>query len=458
MNPKNLLLACYELGHQPLSLAWPLAALSAAGLSSNAYDLSIDEFPSEQAKNAQFVGIAVPMHTALRLGVEAAKQVRQINPNAHICFYGHYAWLNADYLLENLADTVIAGEYETPLVELIEAVNYDQDFRSIPGLSSKITSKLPHIERIEFYLPERKDLPPLDKYAHYNSEGKHELVAYVETSRGCLHTCNHCPLVPVYQGRFFIIPIEIVSGDIRQQILAGAKHISFGDPDFLNGPNHAKKIVRDMHSEFPEVTFSFTTKIEHILEQKELIKEFSTLGCSFIITACEATSDTVLTRLDKGHTLLQMEEALQLLLEYGISPQPTWMPFTPWTSLDDYIRFLNWIRTQALIPYIPAVQLAVRMLVPPGSALLDHPDVEEWCGELDQENFSYNWTHPDPRMDELHQIISSIAAANQDANPRKVFEMIETESYKMAGKQLPVWEKPFNDIPSPPQMTENWFC
>ena len=458
MTKKNLLLACYELGHQPLSLAWPLAALSAAGLNSHAYDLSIDDFPTERAKEAQFVGIAVPMHTALRLGVEAANLVRQVNPNAHICFFGHYAWLNADYLLEILADSVIAGEYEAPLVGLIKAVNDAQDINAIVGVSTKTTRNIPHIERIEFQIPERTNLPSLDKYAHYNSNGNHELVAYVETSRGCLHTCNHCPIVPVYQGRFFIIPKEIVLADIRQQVAEGAKHISFGDPDFLNGPNHALKIIREMHAEYPEITFSFTTKVEHILEQKEIIKEFSTMGCSFIITACEATSEKILTRLDKGHTLPQIKEALQLLQNLGISPQPTWMPFTPWTSLADYIEFLAWVKEQELIPFIPAVQFAVRMLVPPGSALLNHPDVENWCGKLDQETFPYRWTHADPKMDELHQIISSIAAENQQENPYKVFKMIETETYKIAGKQLPIWNKPLQNIPSPPKMTENWFC
>ena len=118
-NPKSvLLLACYELGHQPLSLAWPLAFLAEAGVDAVAQDLSLETRDSHLVAQAGFVGIAAPMHTALRLGVETARQVRKINPAAHICFYGLYAWMNRAYLLGGtedaaaVADSVLAGETE----------------------------------------------------------------------------------------------------------------------------------------------------------------------------------------------------------------------------------------------------------------------------------------------------------------------------------------------------------
>ena len=79
-----MLLACYELGHQPLSLAWPLAVLSPAGFPTTARDLSVTALDPAEVAQASLVAIAVPMHTALRLGVAAAQQVRAINPQATI--------------------------------------------------------------------------------------------------------------------------------------------------------------------------------------------------------------------------------------------------------------------------------------------------------------------------------------------------------------------------------------
>ena len=61
------------------------------------------------------------MHTALRLGVRVAARVRELYPSCHICFYGLYAALNSDYLLDHGADSCIGGECEMPLVALVES-------------------------------------------------------------------------------------------------------------------------------------------------------------------------------------------------------------------------------------------------------------------------------------------------------------------------------------------------
>src|SRR5213592_1050757 len=122
----------------------------------------------------------------------------------------------------------------------------------------------------------------------------------------------HCPIVPVYEGRFFIVPVEVVLEDIRRQVRAGATHITFGDPDFLNGPGHSLAIVRAMRAEFPSLTFDFTAKIEHILRRRELLPDLARLGCLFIVSAVESIDDRVLAILDKGHTRGDVEAVIYL--------------------------------------------------------------------------------------------------------------------------------------------------
>jgi hypothetical protein len=452
-----LLLACYELGHQPLSLAWPTAVLRQNGFEVTAVDLSVSPFPHEAAKTADLIAIAVPMHTALRLGMEAARQARQANPQAHLCFYGLYAWLNAGYLLDEAADSVIAGEYEAPLLALAQKLASGEPVEEMTAVSTTTYRATPNLARLDFPQPDRRTLPGLDQYARYMVDGEAHLAGYVESSRGCLHTCRHCPVVPVYNGRFFIIPQETVLADIRQQVAAGARHISFGDPDFLNGPGHALNICRALHREFPHVTFDFTTKVEHILEKRHLFPELAGLGCSFVISAFEAVSDEVLAHLDKGHTVADMEEALTIVAEAGMAIQPTWVAFTPWTSLDDYLDLLTWIRDQNLIQHVPAVQLAVRLLIPPHSALLENGRAPGWLGPLDAANFTYTWTHPDPRMDRLHETVTQLAqAGNGDAYA--TFAAIERAVYQLAQRPQPQWERPlFPNLP-PPRLSEDWFC
>jgi hypothetical protein len=453
-----LLLACYELGHQPLSLAWPLAALRQAGLNATAVDLSVDPFPVRAAQAASFIGIAVPMHTALRLGVRAAEQARAVNPGAHLCFYGLYAHLNADFLLAGLADSVISGEVESPLVAWAARHVGERADAPVPaGVMTREQAARPHLERLSLPVPDRTSLPSLSHYARLERDGRMELAGAVVASRGCLHTCRHCPVVPVYGGRFFVVPVETVMADIRQQVAAGARHISFADPDFLNGPGHAMRLARALHAEFPGLTFDFTTKVEHILQHRRLIPELRALGAAFVISAFESTSDDVLARLHKGHTWADMEIALDILRAAGLPVQPTWLPFTPWSTIDDYLDLLRWIREQALIAHVPAVQLSIRLLVPPHSALLDEPDTSAWLGPLDAPNFTYHWTHPDPCMDALQREVARVAEGGGD-DPFTVFAAIERLAHDFAGRPAPSAAAEPVNLHRPPRLTEDWFC
>lgn len=487
-----VLLACYELGHQPLSLAWPVAALREAGVEAAAFDLSVVGLPTAVAE-ADLVGIAAPMHTALRLGVEAARQVRAMNRGAHICFYGLYAWLNRDYLLKGAADSVIAGEHEGVFVELAQALARGESGAAVAGVTTRHKSAAPTLSRRPLPVPVREGLPGLDAYARYEDEdGRLHLAGYVEASRGCLHTCRHCPVVPVYGGRFFVVPVETVLGDVRQQVAAGARHITFGDPDFLNGPGHALKVARALHGEFPGVTFDFTTKVEHILEKRALLPELRALGASLVVSAFESVSDVVLAKLEKGHTAADLDRALAILAEAGLPVQSTWVPFTPWTTLDDYLALLAWIRGHGLVEQVPAVQLSIRLLVPPGSALVGEErgarseergaksekrgaESEEelldqqaslyalrstlsWPGVLEEENFTYRWAHSDPCMDWLQGEVAKVAAGvGRDDDAYEVFRMIEGLAYGAAGMAVPEWSPPEWRVRGP-RLTEDWFC
>ncbi len=460
--PRTLLIACYELGHQPVSVAWPLASLRQAGHTAAVLDLAVQPFAPILARAATFVGIAVPMHTALRLGVQAAARVRAANPKAHICFYGLYAWLNDDYLLADLADSVIAGEAEAALVALVEALAAGQAPESVPGVSTRAVRAQPQLQRLPLPVPDRSDLPALDQYAAYVEDGVARKAGYVEASRGCLHTCTHCPIVPVYGGRFFAVPPEVVLADIRQQVAAGAEHFTFGDPDFLNGPTHALRLTRALHAEFPNLTFDFTTKVEHILQHRALFPELAALGCTFVTSAIESVSETVLAKLEKGHTAADIDTALAILDAAGIALQPTLVAFTPWTSLDDYLAQLEFILDRGLEAHIAPVQLSIRLLLPPHSVLLSSPDAAAWLEALDPAAFTYRWHHPDPRLDQLHILVSErVAAGEAEGEPTAVTHAaIRTLAYAVAGCPEPAGPPAGYAATRrpPPRLTENWFC
>ncbi len=469
-----LLISCYELGHQPLNLASPLAFLSQAGYAPAAVDLAVEALDDETIKRASLVCFSVPMHTALRLAMRVAGRVRSVNPAAKLCFYGLYAPLNAAYLFEQGADYVIGGEYEQALLGLVQTLpgtvagDTPQSrgaAANIPGVGTPGHAALPVLSRLPFVQPERQQLPALERYARLEYGEQRAVVGYVETSRGCLHTCLHCPITPVYGGRFFVLPREVVLGDIRAQMKLGAQHITFGDPDFLNGPGHALKILRAVHAEFPHLTFDATIKIEHILEHRVLFKEFKALGCAFVVSAVESVSDHVLGHLEKGHTRADIVEALHILDEAGIPMRPSLLPFTPWTSLDDYLDLLAFVEEYGLIGQIDPVHYSIRLLLPPGSALLEKPFMLPYLGDLDPAALTYRWAHPNPTMDRLQQDVAALVerGARSSAPPEETFYAIkalteEARGLVGAGRTAGFPTSSIGAARATPHLTESWFC
>jgi radical SAM superfamily enzyme YgiQ (UPF0313 family) len=448
-----LLIACYELGHQPLAVAWPAAFLERAGYRPAVLDLSLEPLDAERVRRARVIALSVPMHTALRLAVVAAERIRALNPIAHLAFYGHYAHLNAAELRAGCADSVLAGELESELVDLVRRLE------AAPG-EAPLSAARVALDRLDFPVPSRGALPPLARYAHLERDGRREPAAYVEASRGCKHRCRHCPIPAVYDGRFFVVPVATVMADVRQQVAAGATHVTFGDPDFLNGPGHALAVARALHAELPHVTFDFTAKIEHLLRQRAHLPELAALGCLFVVSAAESLDDHVLARLAKGHTRADIVQALRLTRAAGIALRLTWVAFTPWTTLEGYCQWLDFLAAQGLVDHVDPVQYGIRLLIPPGSLLLDLPELRGRLATPAPGSFHHRWTHDDPRVerlaDEVAAAVAADAARNEDA--ACTFDRVRALAADAAGVAMPAPVAVSGGRARPPRLTEPWFC
>ncbi len=489
---KTLLLSTYELGHQPFNLASPAAYLLRAGHEVRCLDLAVQELDAAQALAAEFIAISTPMHTALRLGVPLARRVRAINPRAHVCFFGLYAGLHAEYLLQNAADFVIGGEFEEAMVALVhtlaqrdiapgfntplkggiyrDAPRHDSSLER--GVLARIntletrnthtnTRNLTQFPRQQFHLPARQLLPPLAHYAHLLIAGERRLAGYVEASRGCAHHCRHCPITPVYAGRVRLVQEQVVLDDIAQQVAMGARHITFGDPDFLNAAKYSLRLVRELHARWPELTCDFTAKIEHILQYENLFTEFAALGCVFVISAVECLNNEVLKILDKGHTRVDVERAFAITRAAGIPLRPSLMPFTPWSTSEDFIALLEFVQEHGLFAHFDPIQFSIRLLLPPGSALLNLPETRKQLCGFDEEKFAHAWKHPDPRMDELQVRVAALveAASKRQENRRVTLTRIRELGYELVGKSMCAQMRlpPAPEL-DPPRLTEDWFC
>jgi len=450
---KAVLINPYELGRQPFALAEPAAWLKRAGFEVACIDLSLQKLDPCTLDGARLVAVYVGMHTATRIAVEAIPRIKALAPGAHLCVYGLYAPMN-EMLLRGLGvGTVLGGEFEPGLLSLAKRV------RST-GRNGAQSEPLINLSRIEFFTPDRTGLPPLSRYAHLQlPDGSSKVVGFAEGSRGCKHLCRHCPVVPVYQGKFRIVPVDVVIADIRSQVAQGAEHISFGDPDFFNGPTHALKLVRALHAEFPGVTFDAVIKVQHLVDHAELLTELKRCGCLFITAAVEAVDDAILETLDKHHTAADFVRAVASLRQAGVAFAPTFVAFTPWTTLEGYVELLQRLIDLDLIESVPPIQLCIRLLIPQGSYLLKLPGFRDLIQDFDAKILGYPWRHQDPRVDELQQQVQAFVASADEAGlvRREVFARIWVMAHEALGKTAPSLDH--LNLGSPiPHLSEPWYC
>jgi radical SAM superfamily enzyme YgiQ (UPF0313 family) len=446
-----VLVSTYDLGRQPLGLASPAAWLREAGVQVECVDASRDELRDEHIAEADLVAFHLPMHTATRLAGPLIDRVRQFKPVMPVAAYGLYAPLNALWLRDRGVTHILGPDAERELVTLATAQPRTPNVEPGTSNAEPRTSNLEPGTAVR--IPDRAGLPPLSRYASLQMpDGSRRVVGNTETTKGCKHLCRHCPIVPVYQGRFTAIPIDIVMEDIRRQVSAGAEHITFGDADFFNGPTHARRVVERLAREWPTLTYDVTIKIEHLLKHAALLPVLRDTGCLFITSAVESVDDEVLARLQKGHTRADFVDAVGLCRSTGVVLAPTFVPFTPWTTIEGYVDLLDQIIALDLVEAVAPIQLAIRLLVTAESKLLELADIKTLVDPFDPRSLSWPWRHRDPHVDRLQVDVMRIVGSAGGRPRTELFAQIAAA----AGLSSPTRRTPPGQ--TPPYMTEAWYC
>lgn len=463
-----LLISAYELGRQPFGVASPVAWLREGGADVACLDLAVERLDERAVEAADLIAFYVPMHTATRIAISYLARVKSLAPQAHICFYGLYAPVNEDYLRRLGVGTILGGEFEEGLVALVRRLA-----GSGPALTGEGTA--PHAQSLpvislakqQFRVPDRSSMPSLQRYARVEGgDGKSRVAGYTESSRGCRHLCRHCPIVPVYGGRFRIVQRDVVLEDIRRQVAHGAEHITFGDPDFFNGPAHAMAIVTALHDEFPDVTYDVTIKVEHLRKHLGSLSKLRDTGCLFVTSAVEAVDEPTLEIYEKNHTRKDFIEIASEFRRIGLPLNPTFVTFSPWTTLESYADLLNLLIELELVDSVAPIQFAIRLLIPAGSRLLELSEVQQITEAFDEEALYFPWKHQDPLVDALYDAVRTHVKVGTDRaqSRREIFRAIWKSTYAALHDVSPddrsVPEPPIDELPARPvpSVTEPWYC
>jgi hypothetical protein len=179
-------------------------------------------------------------------------------------------------------------------------------------------------------------------------------------------------------------------------------------------------------------------------------------GCLFVTSAVESLDDAVLEKLAKGHTRADFEEALRLMRAVGLPLSPTFIPFTPWTTLASYREFLRALVSLDLADQVAPVQLAIRLLLPEGSLLLELPEIRAIIEPFDGRGLCYRWQNADSRLDALCGKIQE--TIKREERRRKSRWEIFREIWDLAeAGEFPV-DTPMLSRATIPYLTEPWYC
>jgi radical SAM superfamily enzyme YgiQ (UPF0313 family) len=459
-----VLVSTYDLGRQPFGLASPAAWLRREGVDVRALDLSRETLELEDLLGVQLVAFYLPMHTATRLALPVIDSIHRARPELALCAYGLYAPLNESLLRERGVSVVLGPEAEADLVNLATSIGRSEPLASAVAPSTlqelRRDRPLAPLARLSFIPPDRSGLPALSRYASLQMpDGTRRIAGATDATRGCKHRCRHCPIVPVYDGQFRVVPVDVVLADIRAQVDRGAEHITFGDPDFLNGPTHACRVVEALHREFPRLTYDATIKVEHLLAHPNLLPVLVETGCLFVTSAVESVDDRVLGYLEKGHTRADFIAAARACRDVGLTLAPTFVAFTPWTTLDGYHDLLDVVDELGLAGHVAPVQWGIRLLVTWQSRLLELADIQRLVGPFDAKTLTFPWRHPDEGVDALQRDVMELIGVRINAPRLDLFEAVR----ELVSPKQPVAASA--DTPAPmlsraaiPYLNEPWYC
>ena len=199
---------------------------------------------------------------------------------------------------------------------------------------------------------------------------------YTEASRGCRHLCRHCPVVPVYQGQFRVVQPDVVLADVAR---AGggrraAHHLRRSRLLQRSDPRRARSSKRCTRRIRTSPTTS-RSRSSTCCSTATCSPRSATTGCLFVTSAVESIDDRMLAILDKGHTRQDVLEAVALCRDAGLTLVPTFVAFHPWRRSRATAICCRSSKLEDLVEHVAPIQLAIRLLIPQGSRLLETEEI-----------------------------------------------------------------------------------
>lgn len=403
----SVVVSIFEGGYQPLNALTGLAALRKAGHDSDFIDAYVEGVDIDRLKAYDTIILPVPLFDSLMSAIKICNDLDRAGCNAQRVMFGQYATINAQYLSQNYADHVVTGEWEVPLVSLMNRRRGSTEptvnvYSRETGLESSLSMlRL----RGTMARPLREAAPRLNKYPQPHLTrllDEQKTVGGLELTRGCHHKCTYCSVYSAYDGKVVLGDIDEIVADIDTLVEQGMDHLTFIDAEFFNATRRSFDALARIHARHPRLTYDFTTRVDHILDNRDRLAELREQGVRVITSALEFPKEEVLQQVRKEVTVEDLKTAVRLVQGSGITLNPTFIMFNPWVGLEDFSRFNDFLVETDMQDAVDPVQYETRLHLYKGSPLLQNDTIKAL--RLEEREFHYDWHHPDPRVDDLFRV------------------------------------------------------
>jgi len=262
---------------------------------------------------------------------QAARRIRSVCPQVHICLGGHHPIafpFEAAQLPE--FDSIIVGEGEEAFPALVQALEQGTDYTAIQGVYTResiqihkdtlvsdprfLTSVMvppAYVEDIDLLpVPDRSVI----KHLKYRSiVGVSERLATMVSSRGCPCNCSYCD-VPFKRYRQRAIPS--VADEIRECLDTGYTEVHFYDDLFNITPERVIAFCDEVTRRGYQFDWDFRGRVNSVT--RESLVRAREAGCRMISFGVETGSDAGLALLRKNTSTEQVRKVFGWCREVGI--------------------------------------------------------------------------------------------------------------------------------------------
>lgn len=255
-------------------------------------------------------------------------------------------------------DIVVRGEGEYTLLDIANCVDKQKQFGNILGISYRMKDKIrinkprPFIQNLDTLPFPAFHLLKIREYPNYMDEFKESFLDKTNTDvactaslifgRGCPYNCLFCSSKELWCRSIRMLSPENAVRQVEYFIDKGINAFAFWDDHLMLNKKWFDDFVQQIKHKKLQFIFKCLGRVDSVSE--EIAKKLREIGCRMIWLGIENGSQDILNIMNKGTTVVQIENAVKFLNESKILSMGTSLVNTPGETFENILENLRFLK------------------------------------------------------------------------------------------------------------------